>query len=800
MEGPCPKTLLADTRWLRRLTRVLVHDPALADDLCQETLVAALHRPAGGGRSWLARVARNLAVSFLRRDTRRRRVESAAAAAPGDAEPPASEVVAEGELQRAAVDALMELEEPYRTTLLLRFMKGLTRREVARLLGVPVDTVRTRQKRGLALLRGRLKHRADVRCALVSLLAVPGWPRPTTAALWGILMMKTKVGIVSAAALLLTVSMGWYTLHAGPNQEPATSGAPVDLSANEGREESETPSTEQRSEVRARTERENPAPRKEKEQAPRPGHLLVRVLRNDDEKTPVEKVGVLLHVGHRTAPRVERTGDDGTVYFHDVAPGKVRVEVDRKPTVLEAEILPGERTTLTARVWGVDLHGRVLDRHGQPVANATVLTVWMTRRPKRPVPVATTNSRGQFFLRAVSILNMVGAASRGLGTSNFALANELKVDERTAVVELVLPGGSGALRGVVRDVAGQAIAHAWVRVGLQQRYLKKDGPAKKEEVHWFSPPPAQVSTDERGRFEAHGLRPGTLPVQVYAKGYALWRGEVECPSLATPELAVWLKRGGSLTGKVVDTSGKAIADAEVEIPSLVHPAVARATSDDKGEFRIDDVPAEEVTIEIDGGKHGATQRKIIVPAGQVQHQDFRLGTGPALRGVLRDVRGRPLTGWVVKRATALNEKIETNARGEFVILDCEQRAHEIEVQDRKSGCLVTVLHEVHPSDEEKIYRIEESKMPSCTVRGRVLDARGTPIEGASVVVWQNDIVPAVVVFTDARGRFTTMKLPPGRYQLEFVHEGFKQGKREEVTLTRGQRRELEDVRLARSRC
>ena len=65
-----------------------------------------------------------------------------------------------------------------------------------------------------------------------------------------------------------------HSIRRSPSQEPATSGAPVDLSANEGCEESETPSTEQRSEVRAPTEREVPAPRREKDQASRPGHLI----------------------------------------------------------------------------------------------------------------------------------------------------------------------------------------------------------------------------------------------------------------------------------------------------------------------------------------------------------------------------------------------------------------------------------------------------------------------------------------------------------------------------------------------
>jgi hypothetical protein len=117
--------------------------------------------------------------------------------------------------------------------------------------------------------------------------------------------------------------------------------------------------------------------------------------------------------------------------------------------------------------------------------------------------------------------------------------------------------------------------------------LKRDDPVQKDEVHWFSPVPVQVSTDEPGRFEANGLQPGTVPVQVYARGYAIWRSEVECPAFATSELQVCLQRGGSLEGRVLDSNGKP-ARAEIEIPAVIHAALAHAVSDERGVFRIDD--------------------------------------------------------------------------------------------------------------------------------------------------------------------------------------------------------------------
>ena len=52
-------------------------------------------------------------------------------------------------LQRELVDIVTGLDEPYRTTVLLRYIHGLEPRELALRQGVPLETVRTRLKRGL---------------------------------------------------------------------------------------------------------------------------------------------------------------------------------------------------------------------------------------------------------------------------------------------------------------------------------------------------------------------------------------------------------------------------------------------------------------------------------------------------------------------------------------------------------------------------------------------------------------------------------------------------------------------------
>jgi RNA polymerase sigma factor (sigma-70 family) len=152
--------LLENQAFLRRLAQSLVWDPALADDLVQETALAALRRPpqpTGSPRAWLARVMRNLAVSRARSETRRRAREQDAARS--DSVELGDHLGAQLEVQRRVVDAVARLAEPYRSVILLRYFHELSADQIADRLDVPTPTVRTRLARGLARLRENLDER-----------------------------------------------------------------------------------------------------------------------------------------------------------------------------------------------------------------------------------------------------------------------------------------------------------------------------------------------------------------------------------------------------------------------------------------------------------------------------------------------------------------------------------------------------------------------------------------------------------------------------------------------------------------
>ncbi|MCC7171958.1 MAG: sigma-70 family RNA polymerase sigma factor [Planctomycetes bacterium] len=151
-------SLTSDDRWLRRMARQLVRDPSLADDLVQETWVAALRQGREAGRGWLATVLRNAAAQWRRSDSARERRELAVAPAEGSGDPAAS-IVDRLATQRSVLDAVLTLPEAARTVVLLRFYEDLPPREIARRLGEPLASVKSRLHRALERLRAELDAR-----------------------------------------------------------------------------------------------------------------------------------------------------------------------------------------------------------------------------------------------------------------------------------------------------------------------------------------------------------------------------------------------------------------------------------------------------------------------------------------------------------------------------------------------------------------------------------------------------------------------------------------------------------------
>ncbi len=215
------RELLENMAWVQALARKLVRDPGRADDVAQAAWVRALERPPRGrtGASlsaWLARVVRSMAREDRQSEDRRQWRERAVAQ--DEAQPSTSDVVARSGLQQRVVAAVMELAEPERTTVLLRYMDGLSCQAIAQQRGETHGAVRKRLSRALGRLRKRLEQELGegeegwVR-ALAPLVLEGRGAKETIVLgkiLGGILMSKAlwTVGVgVAVVALMVT---GWF--------------------------------------------------------------------------------------------------------------------------------------------------------------------------------------------------------------------------------------------------------------------------------------------------------------------------------------------------------------------------------------------------------------------------------------------------------------------------------------------------------------------------------------------------------------------------------------------------------------
>ena len=239
-----PETLMAHAGPLHRLARRLVADEARADDVVQETWLAALRRPPSEDanlRGWLFRVARNVARKKGREEDRRRGREERSAR-PETIVDDAAERAA---TQREFADQLLRLEEPYRAVLLLRYFEDQTPMMISETLQLPLGTVHTRILRGRERLRAALeRHFADRDGWCAALLAFTRYA-PTPPAAPGESARPrpylVPLGLLAAAGALLVA----LVLRCGLPPESGVHGIPIVPPVEEGAEQlSDPPSAE----------------------------------------------------------------------------------------------------------------------------------------------------------------------------------------------------------------------------------------------------------------------------------------------------------------------------------------------------------------------------------------------------------------------------------------------------------------------------------------------------------------------------------------------------------------------------
>jgi RNA polymerase sigma-70 factor (ECF subfamily) len=155
-----------------RTALLLTHNHAEAEDLAQETMVKAFRfmdqfQDGTDLKAWLMTILRRTRIDRLRAGQR----EKGQLSLDAMEQPPPVEARPEPESERAwdnltellsafsdeqMITALQQLPEDIRWTLMLVDVEGLDHAAAAKVLDVPVGTVKSRAHRGRAMLRGTL--------------------------------------------------------------------------------------------------------------------------------------------------------------------------------------------------------------------------------------------------------------------------------------------------------------------------------------------------------------------------------------------------------------------------------------------------------------------------------------------------------------------------------------------------------------------------------------------------------------------------------------------------------------------
>ncbi|MEM7200189.1 MAG: sigma-70 family RNA polymerase sigma factor [Planctomycetota bacterium] len=756
---PSPESLIAHGDFLRALARRLLGDDHSAEDVVQTTYLRALAvpMPAAGLRAWLARAAQRVALNDRR--SRQRRVRREAAAARSVDVPSTEDVVQREAVRQRVVQAVLGLEEPYRSTVLLRYFESLAPAEIAARLGVPASTVRSRLQRAHDALRQELDREPGGRAGWAAPLAALARPlapaaSPFPALVVGWLLMKNV--LLGGAVAASVAAMAWLAYgaavaapSAGNTAAAATPAAlppaPETVAASVG----VPPATAPR--VAAAV-----APAAPSADEPAASHVAAlagfRGRLVDETGTPLAACGVELFrlafdalvspvasggvsLGAVAAARVSSAAD-GVFLVRGVRPrGLFLLHVGRDTARCATRLVqhapqPGVIVDLgdIEVQASATITGTVVDADGAPVADATVVAIDL------PAPMTAMAPLHAFDLAGAMILRQ----------------------EMGPTQVLRLPG--------------------WLRTAVEDLPI----------------PRARTAAD--GTFALAGVTPGRTSVGVAAAGWVpMLRSGVRVSAGATRDLgSLRLDLGETLEGRVLDAADRPVADAEVlaaPSPTLTPFALAAplTRSDAEGWFTVTGLPRGRVTV---AARRTAGQRWTVAPPQPVGgNVEVRLAGTATLTLRLESDAGLPVAAPRCELVPGAGMGLpELSALGMVPPLELGDRLQRDgsrwTLRDLVPGPYTLRVSDPEHADVARLVQLDEDLELTLTLAARaplgvrVVDHSGDPVHGAKVyarpagsAAWIGSM-PMPAGATDAEGAVALDRVAGDPVQVVVTHPAF----------------------------
>ena len=706
--------------------------------------------------------------------------------------PPSVDVLLEREAQRRrVVSAVVSLPEPYRRTVMLRYLEGLPPRLIAQRDDVPVETVRTRLKRGL----DRMRRELDAECgdsefwiaSLVPLLTLPlsfrlnGLLAGLSARIEGVIAMSLKTKLIVGAVVLAAAFLLWLErdyVADGLSADGTSIDQSVDLQAREplrgeGESGSETPSpAADDSETKETVEDNDP-----KEDFPF-GRLELEVVYRRDQSPGAHLPIRLLPIGgpdpffHEIHPRTDAAGrvvlekwPAGRTMAICILGGSKRFAVKGGETTKERLEIPE----------GLFVKGRVINDTDRPVSGAEIFVADMGH-PFRGSPVTHSGVDGRFTIRdgRADGFFLVGALAAGKLPSATAILMGSAGSEHE--IELKIGGPAGGLDLEVVDVDGQPVAGARVLIGnnTHEQFQLPSGTLA------CGTKPLDRRTDREGRLHFTSLLPGDNPLSIREPRFAPWSGTVSSVAGATATLRVTLGPSGSVEGRILDALGNPKAKIEVKIGRYGDFMASFVRTDADGRYRIDGVAPGTREIIADADVEGQVKDEIEIRADEVAHWDAQLELGPSIKGIVVDESGNPLAGYSVRvqsfeSGDYLMRFARSDEQGRFEAKNLRDAEFEVSVDSKRgTGTLVREEQKVRPGGDPIRLVVPLDKLGVASITGIIVDENGEALASAEISGFRQDGGGGTRIYMAeaGTGRFTMKEVTPGKYSFTVSAQGY----------------------------
>ena len=273
-----------------------------------------------------------------------------------------------------------------------------------------------------------------------------------------------------------------------------------------------------------------------------------------------------------------------------------------------------------------------------------------------------------------------------------------------------------------------------------------------------------------GRFSWTGLKAGTWRPAITAPGYQQFNLDKLhlLPARATRDIAVPLRRGYSVRGRIVEESGgAAVVGAWVsfrpfgtEQDSRMHIPYSQSKAD--GSFFLDGLPGGDVILDVVAPEHA--QRLVSITVDETTPpQEIAVSTGGTIAGTVVTARGTPVKTHVALIGPEMGFGVESSETGQFAFEHLRASRYRVTVVADAAGPRAT--HELTLGENEVNQNVVLVLDAGRSIRGTIRGLQPEHLDRVQIVARHESKPGTIHAVVDRQGAYAVNGVPPGNVTL-----------------------------------